>query len=820
MLRSFRHARGLTVAVILMVALGTGTLTAAFGVARATLWRDPPFVDPGTLVMLTTTHTAPGGRTSTMRWSFPLLADLRSRVRTLDRVATFTPSSVRLTGTDDTRQVMGEVVSAEYFPALAVAPARGRTFTVAEDRAPGGTPVVVLAHELWRQRFGGREDIAGHTIGINGETLTIIGVMPPGYRGLSGTSQLWIPTSMAPRLTYDGYLTTDQLFISAVARMRPGVTLAGVRSELALLGTQAFAARPRTDVDSGSTSSATALTVAEARVVPGQRVAVLLLLGAIALLHLLASVNVTSLLLSEALGRRREFAVRAALGGTTTALVRHAFARGAILAGTGGVLGLWLAWALSRVSLPLEAWALRNPNGNIAAFAEPAFDAGVLAMGLVVALVTLVVVALPPALLAIRGDLAEGLRTGTHGSARAGLTWGRAGARGVILMAESALAATLLVVGVLMVESFERMRRTPVGVEGAPVLTFTLQPSEIRVPPSQAPAFIDRVLAELTAVPGVVSASVDGGAPLSGSASAGLRIVGEPAPSADAEPIVTRHYVAPAHFTTLGIPVVRGRTFTDADREGSPRVVVISESAARRFWPGRDPIGGRVWFSGGSSFDAPERSAEVVGIVGDVLYRPLDRPPVRESFYTPYRQFTYAWRTWFVKASGDPSALVPALRAAVHRVDPDLPLAEVRTMGELFGASWARQRTQAGLFGVFALVALLLAVSGTWAVVSHATQQRSREMAIRLAVGASPFAVLRLVVREGMTFPVAGLVLGLLGARALAGVLRLAVHGIAPDDPAVLASVVTLLTVTSIVACAIPGLRAMRTMPQDALRAD
>jgi putative ABC transport system permease protein len=371
-----------------------------------------------------------------------------------------------------------------------------------------------------------------------------------------------------------------------------------------------------------------------------------------------------------------------------------------------------------------------------------------------------------------------------------------------------------------MVDSFRNLRATKIGVDTRHVMTFTVRPSEVRVPPEKAPAFIAQLLDAIRAVPGVEAVSVDGGAPVIGSARSVLYMQGRPAPPPDRAPPVHRHYVGPDHFRTLGIPVLRGRTFADADRAGSPKVVIISASAARDFWPNEEAIGQRVWFGGGSTFDRPDSSAEVVGIVGDVVYEALTEARNPHSFYTPYAQFTYAWRMVMVRAGGEPEALLPGIRRAVRGVDPDLPLTDVQRLDDRIASTWSRNRSDALLFGGFAMLALLLSASGIHAVVSYAVSQRTREMGVRLALGSSPGGLLRLVVGEGMLYPVAGVSLGVILSVMLSGVLRASLYGVAPTDARIFALVVTLLLTVALMACAGPARRAARVDPIQSLRTD
>ncbi|MGQ0650056.1 MAG: ABC transporter permease [Gemmatimonadaceae bacterium] len=820
-MRWLSRAPGLVLAVIATLAVSIGALTTAFGMVHAAILRQPPFLRPDELTIVYTTHTARGEGPHNERWSYARALRLRELAGAFAQVANYSGSELTLTGTDETEPVRGEFVSPTYFRALSVGPVLGRAFHDTEDDVAGAHPIVILSHDFWQRRFGGDPQMVGKAIGLNGRSLTVIGVMPPAFRGLTDRAQLWIPTTMAPVLTYADYLVTDQNFINVVARLKPGTTVAGANAELQTLGPRIYAELPDVEADSSDHAGAVARSLNEARVHPDVREAVLLLLGAVALLHLLACANVTSLLLGRAVSRHRESAVRTALGSSPRALFRLHFAEGALLAGVGGLLGTLFALRLgSRIGVPTDVWGPRNFYGSLAAFATPEFSWTALVFGLVLTAVSALLVASVPAATALRGDLLAGLREGARGSSAAAGSLRRPSARGVIVGIETALAVVLLVAGGLMIDSFARMLRTDLGVDPRQVLSFSLMPSDVRVPTDQAPAFIARMLEAIQAVPGVVTATVDGGAPVSGTARSVLFIGGRPQPGPGDAPPVLRHYVAPEHFTTLGIPLIRGRSFTAQDIAGRPRVAIISESAARRFWPDDDPVGQRVWFGGGSSFDRPDSSAEIVGIVGDVMYEPLDVGPNRHSFYTPYAQFTYGWRMYFVRTTGEPSAFVGAIRNAVHGVDPDVPMTDIQTLQSRVGMSWARQRLDAWFFGVFAVLAVCIAVSGIYAVVSYAVSQRTREMGIRLALGSRPGAVLRLVVREGMMFPLVGLVVGTIGALAVGGALRASLYGVAPTDLRVLGATIGLLLLAALVACTVPARRATKVDPCDALRAE
>jgi putative ABC transport system permease protein len=818
----------LSLAVIGMLGAGIGALTATFGLVDAALLRPPPFPDPDRLAIAYFTRERVGGSgggssaVSRQRWSLPRVRMLRELNTTLASVANYSRNELVLTGNNDPEPVATEIVSPEYFATLGVTPAAGRSFAREEDGAPGAHPVALLGYDLWRRRFAADPRIVGQPIGVNGVALTVVGVLPRGFHGLTGRAELWVPTAMAPQLSYSEYLTTNQNFISAVVRLRPESGLERVRSELAVLGAKIGAALPPEDADSSERLGATVVPLNQARIEPDIRQSVLLLLAAVGLLHLLAAANVTSLLLGRVAARKRELAVRAAIGGGPRRLFGHLFGEGVGLCLLSGLLGLALAWAASRVvSLPSELFGPRNFYGSLAAFDQPAFDRRIVGFGAAVTLLTALAVAWVPAAVALSGRLLDGLREGSRGLARGAATLKRLTLRGGIVAVEAALAVILLIGGGLMIHSFVRMRTTRLGIDPEHVLTFALRPSEVRVPPAAAPAFLARVLAAIQLVPGVEAATVDGCAPLSTvCANTTLHVVGREVPEGQ-EPAVLRHYVAPDHFRVLGIPLLEGRSFTPQDDTAHPRVAIVNQSAARRFWPvGGSALGRQVWFGGGTGFSSPDSTAEIVGVVGDVAYQPLDQRPFQPDFYTPYTQFTYASRMVLVRTTGNPAGVVNAIRAVVRSVDPDLPLFDVQTLRERLGASWSEQRFNALLLGGFAAVALLLAASGIYGVVAYAVSQRTREMGIRLAIGATPGAVLRLVVREGMALPLAGIASGAAAALGLTRVLRASLYGVTPTDPGVFGATVGLMLLVALLACVVPGRRATRADPLEALRAE
>lgn len=818
--RSLARARGITLTVVLTLAMGVGALLATFGVVNAALFRQPPFHKAADVALLYLQRNPTGEVPRRERWSFARFKLLAELQQSFEQIASYSPGAMTVSGDGSAELVQSERVSASYFALLRVSVARGRVFTESEDDEASPSPVVILGHQLWARRWGSDPGIVGRVIRLNGVPLTVIGLMPPDFHGLSGRAELWVPRTMTPQLTYADYVTTNQNFISAVARLRPGVSLDAARTELAVIGGIINRALPSDPEQPDERVTATAVPLNEARADATVRRSLWIVLVAMALLHLLACANVTNLLLGREASRRRESSVRLALGSGPGRLFAHRLGEGLVLGVVGGALGILLAALGSAlITPPANTWAPRNFYGSLAPFDAPSFGSTELAVGMVLVIATAFLIAIPPASGAFRLDVSAGIRGASRGIADNAITLRRPSLRGVIVGFEAALAILLVVTAGLLIESFQRMRQTGIGVSAENVLTFWVIPSEARVPPASAPAFVTRLVETVARVPGVRSVSVDGGAPLAGSASSTLFIAGRPTVPTDAPPVL-RHYVGPDHFTTLRIPVKRGRAFTAGDVGGAPRVVVISETAARQFWPNQDPLGRRVWFGGGSSFNSPDSSAEIVGVVGDVVYAPLDQRPNFASFYTPYAQFTYASRMVFVRTNGNPLAVVPDVRRAIAALDPELAMQEVQPLTGVVTASWARHRFDAMLFSGFGVAALFLAASGIFAVLSSAVASRTREFGIRIALGAGTGRVIRDVLREGMAYPFAGLVVGVAAALNVTRVLRASLYEITPQEPRVFIGTAALLLVVAAAACIVPAWRATRVDPSEALRAD
>jgi predicted permease len=460
-------------------------------------------------------------------------------------------------------------------------------------------------------------------------------------------------------------------------------------------------------------------------------------------------------------------------------------------------------------------WRGRNFYGALSEFSSPRVDARVLALSAAVCAITTIVFGLVPALSATRLDLLSALRAGGGGSTGGSRTM----LRRIVVGLETALAVVLLTGGALLAASWRRLSTTDPGFDRTHLLTFLVRPSEIVYPPAKAPELWTRLLAAIEQTPGIDAASVDGCTPVgTGCANSTLFVMGRPEPRREEAPGVLRHYVGPEHFQVLRVPVLRGRMFDARDRAGAPRVVIINKTAAARFWPNEDPLGKRVWFGGGSSYDRPDSSAEIIGIVGDVAYQALDERPFQPDFYTPYMQFTFATRTVLVRTTLDPSVSVPAISRALQSVDRTLAMFDVRTEDEVMKASWSRLTYQTKILSGFAAVALALAAMGIFAIVAHVIGERRREIGVRMALGATPARVLATVGESGARPATVGLAVGLIAALVLERVLASTTYGVRAFDAPVVAGVTVVLAIVIVASTYLAARRALNVDPVESLR--
>ena len=816
--RTLRRTPVFAVAAILSLTLGIATSSTVFSLVDAAIFRLPAFEEADRLVILNITQRTPLEGELRRRWSWTRFQLLQRDARSFDGMASSSNNVVTVTAPDYPEPLPVEMVSSAYLTVMRAPLVEGRGFGP-QDATGTSSPPLVIGYDFWQRRFGGAPDVLGRTLELNGVAFTVIGVATRGFNGVSGLAEAWLPATIAPLVTYRDYLTTNQNFITVIGRLRPGVTLDVARAELAVVGPRIHAEQPSDAETPQDQFSATAMTLNDARVDVVTRRALMLLAGGAAMLLLIACANVASLLLGRAAGRRREIAVRLAVGASRVRLVRQLLVEGAVLASVAGALALGIiVWTLPFVRIPPTLARGRNFYGAVGEFAIPAMDWRLLVFTVAICACAVLLFALLPALRSTRNTLVDDLRAQ---GARVWSGGARVGLREMVVGLQVALAVVLVVACGLLLTSYWRLRQTPLGFDPERLLTFMIRPSEVKYDTAAAPALLDRVLEEIARLPSVESATVDGCAPLSTQCANGfLQIVGRSWPSAADAPVVLRHYVAPSHFNTLRVPVIRGRGLEEGDRAGRPRVVVINEAAAQRFWPAEDPIGHRVWFEGADAFGTPEASAEVVGIVGNVAHQPLHENPVQPDFFTPYAQFSYATRMVLVRTRGEPLAAVPEIAQAVGRADPALALFDVQTMDSRAQLSWSKHSFQAALFVVIAFIALSVAVTGVYAVTSYLVASRTREIGVRMALGATNRQISNATMAPTIRFGLGGAAVGILAALALGRIMRATLYETSPLDPVVFAGAVGVLVTALIGASYFPVRRALRVNPVDVLRSE
>jgi putative ABC transport system permease protein len=807
-IRSLARMRGSAALAITALALGIGATTTLFSVVDATLWRPLPLDRADRLAVLYTTRTTARDGLVRLRWSIPAVNALQRSATSFEAMASFSLTSIAI-GTADglPEQIDGEIIAPDYFRVLHVAPASGRTFTASEDTTPSGHPVALISDALARRRYANANAVGG-IIHVNDVALTILGVMPPGFRGLSGKADVWLPRMMAPLLTYSEYLTTPQHFVMAVARLKDGIGLETANAELAAIGAR-LGDEPSPEP---ATWGAVARRLGDARVDVVARRSAYALLGSAGCVLLIACVNVASLLLARARTRQREIAVRLAIGSSRWRIVRQLLTEGLLIAAAAGTAGVVLAYwgsAFFARSSPAVIASGRNDYAQLAAFAAPMVNLRVLAFALATAVGTTLLFALAPALAAVRPDLVPALKEQDRA----------AGSRafGGLVIVEVALAVLLLVSAGVLLESFQQMQNRRAGFDPDRVLTFWIRPANSKYRVADGPAIVQRLLTSIQQAPGVAAAAVNRATPFYGGSRTTAFFPGRPADRLNA-PVVGRHYISEDYFRVLGIPLIAGRMLTSADRAGTQPVTVVNETAARRFWPGDNPIGQRVWFGTTTGpFSDPQHAVEVVGLVGDVKYADPDQPQMAD-FYTSFLQFCFPDTVVVAKTTAGATDAVPAIRAAVAAVDPALPIYDILTLDDRIDGVLARPRFNAAVVGAFALAALALAALGVYGILSYSVSSRRHELGVRLALGADARRLIRLILREGLTLAAIGVTIGLAASAAAGLFLRGLLVGVSPTNPRLLTIGAVIMLAVAALAAALPARRAAHVDPMIVLR--
>lgn len=790
--RRLARSPAFTFVAVLTLALGIGANTAVFSVVNAVLLRPLPFAQADQLDLVQTTKEGLG----TVPVAPPDFLQMQAETRAYEALAAYSLSFPSLTGEGDPVRLNGGAISASLFDLLGVGPVLGRTFA-ADENEPGRDRVALLGHSVWMERFGGDPGVIGRVIRLDGEPYEVVGVMPRGVDYPDGR-EIWTP------LTYDGTFRSDSSrlghYLSVVGRRKSGVEAAAGASDIAAIAGRIEQAFPGMKDGFGGTA-----TPLRDEIVGPVRTPLLLLLGAVGMVLLIACVNIANLLLARAVAREGELAVRTALGAERRRLVRQLLTESVVMGVIGGMAGLLLGvWGTE--------WLLQIQPEGMPRLDEVRVDRSVVGFTGLLAVMTGLLFGLVPAYQVTRGEIARTLReSGRSGSAGPGA----ARVRRILVVLQTALAVLLLAGAGLLMRSFAALSSIDPGFRAEGTLALDLSLPVAAYPePERVRTFYATLEERLRALPGVESVGSTSAPPMSAySRRSPLLIAGLPEPPADEDRIVNIRTVSPELLVTLRVPLIRGRGFQPTDDARAPRVALLTESAAARFFPGLDPVGMRV----ANASRGETQWAEVVGIVGDVRGSDLTREGEPGMYFSALQE-TGRQMSLVLRTTADPAAIVPAVRREIATLDPNLPLFNVRSLEAALGAAVARPRFYMLMLSIFAAAALVLCAVGIFGVMSFTVVQRTREIGVRIALGAAPQSVVRMVVGGALGLALAGVAIGLLTAAAGARLLSSLLFGVGPADPVTLGGVALLLTMVAAAAGYLPARRATRVDPAVALR--
>jgi putative ABC transport system permease protein len=807
------------------LALGIGANAAIFAVVNAVLLKPLPFATADRLMLVHMTYPDPSvpAKFREAVWSYPKYLTFEQSQQVFDEVAFFAGRDVDLSGDQEPLRIRGEVVSDRYPSVLGIAPMAGRAFTPAETRTAGTPAVMMISHALWVRRFAGDPAIVGRAVRVNAAPYTIVGILPPGFHGLIGNADVWVPLA-----AYEPsqLVEAQSHSYTIVARRKPDVSEQGAIAAVRVLGSQVNAAHAGVG---NNGRAATANSLAASRIDMDMKRAVLVLLGAVGFVLLIACVNLTNLVAAKALTRRREIAVRVAIGASRGRIFRQFLAEGCLLAALGAVGGLLVATGLlggASLLLPDSEVFFRTaiaPGQPRITGAPGLTRIGASMIGLdwmtvlftsgVAALAAMLVSLLPAGQASMLRPI-DVLKSGNKGSAPG---HGLLDARALLVTAQIALALVLLAGAGLMIRSAQRLQHTSIGVNPQGLLTLRVDLPRAEYDPARGQTFFVQLLDRVRAVPGVQSAALGLCPPVSGGCNDTLAwFPPRPRPRQDgSDPVVGIHWVTTDYFSTVGVAVLKGRNFNERDRADQPKVLIVTETAARALWPNEDPVGKRIAVGQGGL----HVGAEVIGLVSDVRYRTIEMAPIPDV-YVPLAQSYQSRLRLFVRTTLEPASVAPAIAAEIRSLDPNLPLSEVKTMEERVGDAMWRTRVAAWVLALFALLALLLTAIGIFGVMAQAVAQRTAEIGIRMALGARAGDVLTLVLRRAAILTVVGIAIGTASALALTRFLGTLLYGVEPGDPATFVCVALLLGAIALLASYIPARRATRVNTMEALRAE
>lgn len=809
--RGLMRRPGFTTIAVLTLAIGIGANTAIFSAVNAMMFRPLPFRDPAQLMSVSFSDPGGSGRPprNDLPWSWMKYLTFRDAQRQFQEHALWTQGNFSITG-EDAERLSGEWVSARYLTTLGITPAMGRGFDADGDDGFDARKVVMISDEFWKRRFNADPKILGKTIPVEGKQFEVVGLLPQGFTGLSGLAELFVPINT--RLEADlGARQAWSHEFELVARLKPGVPLAQAVGAAPIWDSAIAAAWPAPMP--GISRTVRVVPLDAGRVSPVIRRSLLVLFGAVGLVLLIACVNLANLLLGRAAARRQEISIRLALGAGRARLVRLLLTESLLLAIVGGAASVAVAMAGTAAlaaANPAETLRVQNLSGlGVASFSSIHLDLTALLFTLLVSIAVGIFFGLIPALQATRPSVAHDMKREAAG----GRHWFTS--RNTLVVTEVALAIVLLAGSGLMLRSLANLLQVNPGFDSDGLLTLRLTMPRGTIARDSLPGFYERLTADLAALPGVSGVALGDSPPLAGGGNITIIKLPERPPVPDNEaPLIGAHWITPAWFGVMRVPLKRGRLLNDDDRIGAAKSAVISESAASAFWPGEDPVGKRM----GMGMGGFEDGVTVVGVVGDVRYHTIDSLP-HPDVYIAYAQSPVARMIIFVRTAHDPLSLVAAARRAVGALVPGVPVFDIKTMATRTAAATAQARFSAVLLALFAATALLLAVIGIYGVMSFMVTQRTREIGIRMALGADRQQVQRMVIAEGLWLATAGAALGVGAAFALTRVLRSLLFDVNPGDPATYVSIVALLAVAAAIASWIPARRASKVDPTEALRA-
>jgi len=793
--RALVHSPVFTVVTVLLLALGIGANTAIFSVVNGLLLRPLPYPESEQIVDVW--HTPP-------QQSFPGLdrftvspanyLDWKAQSTAFEQMAVYTDTRLSLSTSNDPLSLIGAVVSSEFFSVLRSNAMQGRTFTPDEER-PGRDQVVVIGHGLWQRAFGANANIIGQTLTLNSRSFTVVGIMPAGFE-FPREAELWIPLAWDDN---ERQVRSDHNYL-VIARLKHNVSAEQAQAEMSTISSRLEQQYPEANKGWG----AVVIPLRE-DLVGDVRLALLVLFCAVGFVLLIACANVANLMLARGANRKREIAVRIALGAGRARLVRQLLTESVLLAVTGGLLGLLLAVLANRMLVQLGSL----PNSG-----DIGIDTWVLGFTLSVSFAAGILIGIVPALQFTRTSISETLK---QGSGRTGGSPIKQHTRKALVISEVALSLVLLIGAGLMIRSFWKLQNVDPGFDTRNALTMSVVLTWIRYPePHQRLAFVERAMEQIRAVPGVVSVGTTTKIPLTGGGSTQpFSVEGRSTAAIAEQPMAQTRYISPDYFRAIGIPLRQGRFFSDQDRDNSVPVVIISEAMARRFWPGENAVGKRLT----PSFHLEQGAREIVGVVSDVKSSGLDAD-ASAMMYLPYKQAPLPFISFVVRTASNPESLIQPVSKAIYSIDKEQALTNVQTLDQVLSKSLSGRRFNMTLLLTFAGVALMLAAVGVYGVMNYTVTLRRRELGIRMALGAEKMDVLRLVLGQGLTLTLIGVGAGLISAYALTRLMASLLYGVTATDYLTFGSVSVVLIAVGLAASYIPARRATKVNPTIALRAE